>query len=108
MFIETKIFIVKKGTAGLVVEHFTPPGEIEKSPGFIDLSVMQKKTSRSGDEEVLVLIRWESEAAWKRWETSEPHLEGHRQARGKSEPEHIVGFEHGYYKVLAAKKAETI
>lgn len=64
MFIETKTITVKEGTSDLVVNRFSQAGEIEKSEGFIDLSVLVKKVRR-GDEEVIVMIRWESEEAWK-------------------------------------------
>lgn len=36
------------------------------------------------------MIRWESEEAWKNWETSEEHLAGHRAGRGKPKPDHII------------------
>ncbi|GIP34877.1 antibiotic biosynthesis monooxygenase [Paenibacillus sp. J2TS4] len=102
MFIQNKTIIVKEGTSDKVVERFNKEGVIEKSPGFIDLSVLVKKTVR-GDEEVIVMTRWESEEAWKGWEKSEAHLEGHRQSRGKPKPEHIVSSSHGVYYVKAFK-----
>lgn len=104
MFIETKTITVKEGTSDLVVQRFSGEGVIEKFEGFIDLSVLVKKVRR-GDEEVVVMIRWESEAAWKNWETSEEHLEGHRQSRGKPKPEHIIKSEHALYDVKASKGA---
>lgn len=44
MFIETKTFTVKEGTSNIVVERFTGEGIIEKFEGFIDLSVLVKKS----------------------------------------------------------------
>ncbi|MGG1441024.1 antibiotic biosynthesis monooxygenase [Brevibacillus laterosporus] len=105
MFIQTKTIIVKEGTSDLVVKHFTGEGDIEKIEGFIDLSVLVKRTRKGHDEEVIVLIRWESEEAWKRWETSETHLEGHRQSRGKPKPDHIVSSTHAVYDVKSSKSA---
>ncbi|USG64497.1 antibiotic biosynthesis monooxygenase [Brevibacillus ruminantium] len=102
MFIETKAITVKEGTSHLVVERFRQEGAIEKSEGFIDLSVLVKKVRRV-DEEVIVMIRWESEEAWKKWEKSEAHLEGHRQSRGKPKPEHVIQVTHGVYDVQAIK-----
>jgi heme oxygenase (staphylobilin-producing) len=102
MFIETKTIQVKEGTSQLVVDRFSGEGVIEKSEGFIDLSICVKKVSR-GDEEVVILIRWESEEAWKKWETSEAHIEGHRQSRGKPKPEHILGSQHAVYEVKGIK-----
>ncbi|PFY32323.1 antibiotic biosynthesis monooxygenase [Bacillus toyonensis] len=104
MFIETKTFTVKEGTSNIVVERFTGEGIIEKFEGFIDLSVLVKKVRR-GDEEVVVMIRWESEEAWKNWETSEEHLAGHRAGRGKPKPDHIINVEHGVYYVKSLKAA---
>ncbi|CAG7644094.1 Heme-degrading monooxygenase HmoA [Paenibacillus allorhizosphaerae] len=75
----------------------------QQQEGFIDANVMVKK-ARRGDEEVIVMIRWESEEAWKKWETSEVHLEGHRQNRGKPKPEHIISTSHGNYEVKVIKK----
>ncbi|WP_442601440.1 antibiotic biosynthesis monooxygenase family protein [Paenibacillus sp. KN14-4R] len=104
MFIETKTIIVKEGTSDKVVQRFSQPGIIEQSEGFIDLSVLVKK-SRRGDEEVIVMIRWESEEAWKKWETSEAHIEGHRQSRGQPKPDHVISVSHGTYDVKATKGA---
>lgn len=104
MFIETKTITVKEGTSQLVVDRFTGPGIIEQSEGFIDLSVLVKKVRR-GDEEVVVLIRWESEEAWKKWETSEAHIAGHRASRGKPKPDHIIDSTHALYEVKSSKSA---
>ncbi|MBD2862980.1 antibiotic biosynthesis monooxygenase family protein [Paenibacillus oceani] len=102
MFFETITITVKEGTSGLVVDRFSGPGHIEKSEGFIDMSITVKKTRR-GDEEVMILIRWESEAAWKGWETSDVHIEGHRQSRSQPKPDHIIDRTHSLYEVKAVK-----
>lgn len=104
MFIETKTLEVKPGTAQLVVDRFSGEGVIEKSEGFIDLSVLVKE-SRKGNDEVIVLIRWESEFHWKQWEKSEVHINMHRQSRGKPKPDHIVDSTHGTYHVRSVKSA---
>lgn len=106
MFVETKTFTVSEGNAHKVVERFSKEGIIEKSPGFIDLSVLEKKTRR-GEEEVIVFIRWESEESWKNWEKSEAHIAMHRQNRGKPKPEHIINVTHGTYEVKSTKTAVT-
>ncbi|WP_232696458.1 antibiotic biosynthesis monooxygenase family protein [Brevibacillus daliensis] len=104
MFFETKTFTVKEGTSDLVVQRFTGEGIIENQEGFIDLSVLVKKVRR-GDEEVIVVIRWESEAAWKKWETSEEHIAGHRANKGKPKPEHILNVDFALYDLKSHKKA---
>ncbi|WP_026672184.1 antibiotic biosynthesis monooxygenase family protein [Alkalihalobacterium bogoriense] len=102
MFIETKTITVKEGTSDLVLERFGGAGIVEKSEGFIDSSVLVKKVRR-GDEQVIVMTRWESEEVWKKWETSEEHIAGHRANRGKPKPDHVLNFEHGLYEVKASK-----
>jgi heme oxygenase (staphylobilin-producing) len=102
VFVETKNLIVKEGTSDLVVERFKREGAVEKSEGFIDLSVLVKR-SKKGEEEVIIMIRWESREAWKKWELSEAHLEGHRQARGKPKPDYIISSSHHLYDVKAFK-----
>ncbi|GAA0361341.1 antibiotic biosynthesis monooxygenase [Bacillus horti] len=104
MFIETKTFTVTEGSSQKVVDHFTGEGVIEHAEGFIDLSVLVKRVRR-GEEEVIVLIRWGSEDNWKAWEKSEPHLEMHRQSRGKPKPEHIIDVKLGLYDVKSSKSA---
>lgn len=104
MFIETKTIIVQEGNADKLVERFSKEGKIEKSEGFIDVSVMVKK-ARRGDEEVVIMTRWESEEAWKNWEKSDAHLEGHRQNRGKPKPEYVISSDHARYEVKAIKRA---
>ncbi|ERI08564.1 antibiotic biosynthesis monooxygenase [Aneurinibacillus aneurinilyticus ATCC 12856] len=104
MFIETKTIIVKEGTSDKIVSRFSQEGAIEKSEGFIDLSVLVKK-SRKGDEEVIVMIRWDSEESWKNWEKSEAHIQGHRQSRGKPKPDYIISSGHSTYEVKVIKGA---
>ena len=102
MLLETKRIVVKEGTSGLVVDRFSGRGAIEEIEGFIDMSVYVKRVRR-GDEEVLILIRWESEEAWKRWETSEVHIAGHRAKIGKPKPEHIISSETSMYDLKNVK-----
>ncbi|GAE27825.1 antibiotic biosynthesis monooxygenase domain-containing protein [Halalkalibacter wakoensis JCM 9140] len=109
MFIQMRKIEVTEGNSDKVVERFSKPGIIEEQEGFIDSTVMVKKVRR-GNEEVIVQIRWESEAHWKQWEKSDAHIAGHKANLGKPKPEHIVQIEGGVYHVQAvktAKKAET-
>lgn len=104
MFIITRNIIVKEGTSQKVIDRFSKEGAIEKSPGFIDISILVKKVRR-GDEEVLLLIRWESEEAWKNWEKSPEHIEGHRKNIGKPKPDHILSSTSAKYELKAVKTA---
>ncbi|MBO2942937.1 antibiotic biosynthesis monooxygenase [Paenibacillus sp. F411] len=104
MFVEVKTIVVTAGHSHHVVDNFTGPGEIEKIEGFIDLSVMVKEKRRQDEtEEIMVVIRWESKEAWKRWETSEAHIQGHKAKIGKPKPDYHVSSTHGVYTVESSK-----
>ncbi|MGO0058808.1 antibiotic biosynthesis monooxygenase [Brevibacillus fluminis] len=107
MFIETKTIIVKEGNSDHIVNRFSQNGAIETMEGFIDLSVLVKKGKKGGDEEVVVMIRWDSEESWKKWELSEAHLEGHRQSRSKPKPEYVISSSHANYVVKAMKEPRS-
>jgi len=96
--------IVSEGNSDKVVERFSKAGVIEEQAGFVDLAIMVKKV-RSGNEEVIIMIRWESEEDWKNWEKSEVHMAGHKANAGKPKPEFYVSSEAGLYEVKAVKKA---
>lgn len=105
MFVALREITVTEGNADKVVEQFSSPSVIEEQDGFVDLSVMKKKKKRADKEEtVVVMIRWESEDHWKKWETSEAHLAAHRENRGKPQPEYIISQDGGRYNVEAVKK----
>lgn len=57
MFIETKTILVIEGCSEKIVNRFSEEGDIEKSEGFIDLSILVKQIKR-GDEEVIIMVRW--------------------------------------------------
>jgi len=97
--------VVTEGNAEKVVERFGGKGLIEQQEGFIDATVMVKKVRR-GDEEVVVMIRWESEEHWKQWEKSEAHIAGHKAKLGKPKPDYIINSEGGLYEVKTVKAAE--
>lgn len=67
MLIQTRSIIVQKGYSDKIVERFSGPTPVVDMPGLIDFSVMVNKKSTE-NEEVMVIIRWESEEAWKNWE----------------------------------------
>ncbi|TPE67286.1 antibiotic biosynthesis monooxygenase family protein [Halalkalibacterium halodurans] len=102
MFFQVKTLRVEEGHSDKIVEKFASKGLIEEQPGFIDMNVLRKK-QRRGDEEVVVIIRWESEEAWKAWEKSDAHLAGHRENRGKPKPSYILDGRQDVYEVLAKK-----
>lgn len=92
MFVQIKRIVVKEGNATKVIERFTKkssPSLVEQQPGFIGREILLKKVRR-GDEEVLIMIRWESEEAWKNWEKSPEHIAGHKANIGKPKPDYII------------------
>ncbi|WP_046215100.1 antibiotic biosynthesis monooxygenase family protein [Paenibacillus wulumuqiensis] len=105
MFVIIRTMTVSEGNADKVVERFSKPGSlVEQQPGFINIEVMVKQTRR-GEEEVVILFRWESEEAWKNWEKSDAHIQGHRQNAGQPKPEYVLNATHARYDVKAVKGA---
>ncbi|MBW4080902.1 antibiotic biosynthesis monooxygenase [Paenibacillus sp. S150] len=102
MFIQTRSISVEKGNSGKVVERFSTPGALDEMEGLIDISVMVNKKAKE-NEEVLLLIRWDSEEAWKNWEKSEAHLQGHRNSRGQEKPSYMIGTTVNMYEVQAVR-----
>ncbi|CAM3930342.1 antibiotic biosynthesis monooxygenase [Cohnella lubricantis] len=108
MLIEIKTMLVKPGHADQVVERFSRPGgPITEIPGFIDLSVMVNRRKKD-EEEVVVLIRWESEEAWKAWEKSPAHIEGHRKSRQAGKPDYMLGGSTQFYDVKTVKSPTLV
>ena len=104
MFVQLRKITVTEGNAEKVVEQFSKPGIIEQQEGFVDIKIMVKK-QRGGKEEVIVLVTWESEEHWKRWEKSDAHIAAHRAKRNQPKPEYMLNVEVGMYEVKAVKKA---
>lgn len=104
MFVQIKRMVVTEGHAHKIVERFGAkkdgPSLLEQQPGFIDKQVLVKKVRR-GDEEVLIMVRWESEEAWKNWEKSPEHIAGHKANAGKPKPNFIIESGQNVYYVKA-------
>lgn len=101
MFYQIKRIVVKEGFSEQVVERFSKKGGlISEQPGFIEKQVLVKKVRR-GDEEVMVVVRWESEEAWKNWEKSPEHIAGHKANRGVPKPEYVVESSQDLYELKA-------
>jgi heme oxygenase (staphylobilin-producing) len=100
MFFQIKRIVVKEGFSDQVVERFSKLGGLlEKQPGFLDKQVLVKKVRR-GDEEVLVISRWESEQDWKNWEKSPEHIAGHKEKRGTAKHEYIIETSQDVYEAI--------
>lgn len=105
MFVMMRTITVEKGNADKVVERFSGPGKMDGREGLVDVSVMVNKRAKEHDE-VVVLIRWESEEAWKAWEKSPEHIQGHRDSKGKTPPEYVIGTTVNLYDVKSVKKGQ--
>lgn len=103
MFIQLRTITVTEGNSEQVVDRFKKPGILEEQEGFADLKILVKKVRR-GEEEVMILVTWESEEAWKQWEKSDAHIAGHRAKNKQQKPEFIIKTEVGKYEVKAIKK----
>lgn len=104
MFVQLRKITVTEGNSEQVVNRFSKAGILEQQEGFVDLQVLVKKVRR-GEEEVIVLVNWESEDYWKQWEKSDTHIAGHKAKLNQPKPEHIINTEVGKYEVKAVKKA---
>lgn len=110
MLIQLRTMTVKAGFSHKIVERFGKPGgPMSEIPGFIDKSVMVKKSRKKGEEteEVVVMIRWESEEAWKTWEKSPAHIEGHRNSRNQEKPDFLLGVEVSMYDVKTPEQVTS-
>jgi heme oxygenase (staphylobilin-producing) len=103
MLIQTRTIVVEKGHSDKVVERFSQAGLLDKREGLIDITVMVNKRSKE-NEEVVVLIRWESEEAWKNWEKSPEHIQGHKNSRGQEPPEYVVSTAVNMYETKAIRE----
>ena len=109
MFVQIRKWIVTEGNAEKVIERFRRkpdqgPSKLEQREGFIGRELLVKNVRR-GEEEVIMIVRWESEEAWKAWEKSPEHIAGHKakikEHGGKPpRPEYILSMEHGNYTVI--------
>ncbi|GKV55322.1 hypothetical protein NCCP2222_12690 [Sporosarcina sp. NCCP-2222] len=75
---------------------------IEKQPGFVGLEVLLKEVRR-GDEEVLIVVRWQSKEDWKNWEKSPEHIAGHKANAGKPKSDHIIEVQQSTYETKVSK-----
>ncbi|WP_256758024.1 antibiotic biosynthesis monooxygenase [Cohnella sp. WQ 127256] len=107
MLIQTRTIVVEKGNSDKVVERFSKEGLLDGREGLIDISVMVNKRSKE-NEEVVVLIRWESEEAWKAWEKSPEHIQGHRNNKGSTPPEYVISTTVNMYEVKKIRSGQFV
>lgn len=105
MFVQMRRMTIKEGYLEEVTARFRKksdkPSILEQREGFIGRELLVSKPRR-GEQEIAILIRWESEAAWKAWEKSPEHIAGHKKKiaehGGKPpRPDYILHAEGGLY-----------
>lgn len=106
MFIMTRTITVEKGNSEQVVARFSGASPMDNMEGLIDVSVMVNTKSKD-QEEVVVVIRWESQEAWKNWEKSDAHIQGHKEKRGKQPPSYVLGTEVKMYHGEVVKRGKA-
>ncbi len=109
MFVQIRKWTLTEGNSDKIIERFGKkpdqgPSLLEKQPGFIGRELLVKNVRR-GEEEVVMIVRWESEEAWKNWEKSPEHIAGHKakikEHGGKPpQPEYVISMEQGNYTVV--------
>ena len=109
MFVQMRKWVVTEGNADKIIERFKKktgdgPSLLEQREGFVGREILVKNVRR-GEEEVIMMVRWESEEAWKAWEKSPEHIAGHKKKiqehGGKPpQPEYVISVESGKYTVV--------
>lgn len=89
-----------------MVQRFSQDSPIHQMEGLIDFSVMVNKNQKE-HEEVMILIRWESQEAWKNWEKSDVHIQGHRDKRGQPKPEYVISSSVNMFDVKTVKAGKA-
>ncbi|NOU92109.1 antibiotic biosynthesis monooxygenase [Paenibacillus sp. LMG 31456] len=102
MFIQMRTIVVEKGNSDKVVEKFGQPTRVDEMEGLLDVHVMVNRKSKE-TEEIIAMIRWESEEAWKNWEKDPVHIEGHRNSRGQEKPAYVISSNVSMYDVKKIK-----
>lgn len=106
MLIQTRTITVQNGFSNQVVESFSQDSPIDTMEGLIDRTIMVNKNKQDDQEEVVVMIRWESVDAWKNWEKSDVHIQGHRENRNKPKPEYILNTTVNMFDVQTVKQGK--
>jgi heme-degrading monooxygenase HmoA len=70
---------VKEGAAGQVAERFANSrGHVQGFPGFVSMEVLRSE----GEDEVLVITRWQDRAAFDSWVASDEFKKAHGRGGG--------------------------
>ncbi|WP_321166113.1 antibiotic biosynthesis monooxygenase [Bacillus sp. FJAT-28004] len=102
LFIQLRTIVVEKGNSQQVVDNFGQEGYIDGKEGLIDINIMVNRKAKE-NEEVVIMIRWESEEAWKNWEKDPVHIAGHRNKKDEKRPSYIVDSSVSIYDVKKIK-----
>ncbi|MGG6312762.1 antibiotic biosynthesis monooxygenase [Paenibacillus macerans] len=106
MFVMTRTMLIEKGNSDKVLARFSAESPVDQMEGLVDISVMVNRKSQEY-EEVIVVIRWESQEAWRNWEKSDAHIQGHKNSRGQPPPSFIVSTSVNMYEAEVVKKGKA-
>lgn len=106
LFIQTRTIVVEKGNSDKVVSRFSGESPLDNMEGLIDISIMVNRKSKE-HEEVIVVIRWESQDAWKNWEKSDAHIQGHRDKKSQQPPSYIISTVVNMYDAEIVKRGKA-
>lgn len=76
MFLEQKSITVAPGAGQSLAERFAHAEVVARQPGFI--RVESGVSIGSANEEVIVLIYWDSKESFLNWKKSDDHIKGHK------------------------------
>ncbi len=100
MYIVTNITKINKGEGYKLVNRFDKVGKIESMDGFLGLEVLMTEKLDDHDE-VSIVTRWDSEAAFSNWTKTDAFKESHRHKGGK--PDYIISNKIAYYDVKVTR-----
>ncbi len=84
MFIECKTITVTPGNSQIMIDKFSGSGLLQEQKGFVEKTVL--KRVRKGDtEEVVVMIKWESQQDFTNWKKSDAHKAGHSSNKKRAD-----------------------
>ncbi|MGM0845056.1 MAG: antibiotic biosynthesis monooxygenase [Bacillota bacterium] len=103
MIVITNTIRVKKGFGESLAERFNRPGDVEKSPGFLALNLLQTRDTEEYDE-FIVWTMWSSKEAHDEWTKGESFRKSHSGPR----PDFILSSNVNYYDVVGQRQPVPI
>lgn len=100
MFIEQKTIKVKQGFADQMIEKFSSAGAMQSKEGFVECLIM-KGIKNEENEEIVITVKWDSQASFTKWKTSDEHKAGHQN---KPKQDFVISGEVKLFEVKTVKE----